>query len=112
MRKKFFVVFSLMLVMAVAFSAVGPVAAQPSLKGKGGNVSDSPNGVYIVQMADMPVVAYRGGVDGLKATAPKKGQKIDVTSPAVVEYVSYLDAKHDDALAKVGGGEKLYSYRY
>jgi subtilisin family serine protease len=60
----------------------------------------------------MPVVAYRGGVNGLKATAPKKGQKIDVTSPAVVEYVSYLDAKHNDALAKAGGGEKLYSYRY
>src|SRR5512139_2550831 len=112
MRKKFFVVFSLLLVLTVAFSAVAPAAAQPAAKGKGGNVSDSPNGVYIVQMAGMPVVAYKGGIDGLKATAPKIGQKIDVTSPAVVEYVSYLDAKHDEALAKAGGGEKLYSYRY
>ncbi|HEY5436329.1 MAG TPA: hypothetical protein VIK13_13925, partial [Candidatus Limnocylindrales bacterium] len=28
-------------------------------------------GIFIVQMADQPVVAYTGGAKGLQATAPK-----------------------------------------
>jgi subtilisin family serine protease len=62
-------------------------------------------------MIDNPVVAYKGDIKGIKATAPKKGQKIDPNSPAVVDYVSYLTSKHDKALAKVGG-EKVYDYVY
>ncbi len=111
MRKTVFVLFSFLLVFAVAFSVAGPAAAQPAAKGKGGNVGDSPNGLYIVQMADMPVVAYRGDIKGLKATAPKKGQKIDPNSPEVTAYVSYLNTKHDEALAKVGG-QKVYDYNF
>ena len=34
-----------------------------------------------------PVVAYKGGIKGLKATAPKAGQKIDPLSAKVVKYV-------------------------
>jgi len=76
MYRKIFSMLSLVLVLAVAFSAVAPVAAQPSLKSdKGGSVKESSNGVYLVEMANAPVVAYKGGIDGLKATAPKKGQK-------------------------------------
>jgi subtilisin family serine protease len=112
MSRKFFSIFTLVLVLAVAFSAVSPVGAQPSLKAdKGGSVSESPNGLYIVEMADMPVVSYRGGISGLKATAPKKGQKIDPYSSDVVNYVAYLKTKHDNALGKVGG-QKLYDYTY
>jgi subtilisin family serine protease len=111
MQKKIFVLFSFLLVMAVAFSAVSPAAAQPSMKAKGGLVTASPNGVYIVQMIDSPVVAYTGDIKGLKATAPKNGQKIDPNSSNVVTYVSYLTSKHDKALSKVGG-QKLYSYTY
>lgn len=107
MYRKIFSMFSLVLVLAVAFSAVAPVAAQPSLKSdKGGS------GMYIVEMANAPVVAYKGDIKGLKATAPKNGQKIDPNGSDVVTYVAYLNAKHDDALAKVGGAKKLYDYNY
>jgi len=113
MYRKIFSMLSLVLVLAVAFSAVAPVAAQPSLKSdKGGSVKESSNGVYLVEMANAPVVAYKGGIDGLKATAPKKGQKIDVLNNDVINYVAYLDGKHNEALNKVGGGQKLYDYRY
>jgi hypothetical protein len=55
MFKKIYGMLSLVLVLAVALSAVSPVSAQPSFKpGKGGTVSESPNGVYIVQMIDDP----------------------------------------------------------
>lgn len=111
MYRKIFSMFSLVLVLAVAFSAVSPVSAQPSMKSKGGDITESPNGIYIVRMIDNPVVAYKGDIKGLKATAPKQGQKIDPNSPAVVNYVSYLTSKHDSALAKVGG-EKIYDYVY
>ena len=60
---------------------------------------------YIVQLADAPVVAYDGSIKGYAATRPAKGQKIDPTSPQVVNYKAYLDSKHDAAVASVGGKE-------
>ena len=68
-------------------------------------------GSYIVQMADPPVVAYKGGTNGLKATAAKAGQKIDPLSSQVVAYSGYLEGKHEAAL-KATGGKKLYDYVY
>ena len=68
-------------------------------------------GNYIVQMADQPVVAYTGGVKGLKATAPKAGAKIDPLSATVVAYTRYLNGRHAAAL-KAAGGKKLYDYDY
>ncbi|MGH8441841.1 MAG: S8 family peptidase, partial [Nevskiaceae bacterium] len=67
---------------------------------------------YLVRMSDNPVVGYRGGIAGYKATAPKRGDKIDPNHPAVVSYAAYLDSKHDAALASVGGGKKVYDYHY
>jgi len=113
MARKIFGMLSLVLVLVVALSAVSPAAAQPSFKAdKGGNLQESPNGIYIVEMMNSPVVAYKGEIKGLRATAPKQGQKIDPNSSDVVNYVNYLTKKHDDALAKIGGGQKLYDYTY
>ena len=67
---------------------------------------------YIVRMSDDPVVAYKGGIPGLRATKPRKGNKIDPNSPDVIRYVAHLDSRHDGALAKAGGGRKIYDYRY
>jgi hypothetical protein len=75
-------------------------------------LTESPNGIYIIQMIDDPVVAYKGGIKGLRATKPRSGKKIDPNSPNVTAYVDYLRGKHDAALAKVGGGQKVYSYQY
>jgi subtilisin family serine protease len=67
--------------------------------------------VYIVRLAEAPVVAYEGGIAGYKATKPAKGSKIDRNSTAVVRYASYLDSRHNAVLAKTGG-DKVYDYRY
>ena len=67
---------------------------------------------YIVRMSEDPVIVYQGGVPGLRATKPGKGKRIDPNDPAVMNYAAYLDSRHDDALAAVGGGRKLYDYRY
>ena len=70
------------------------------------------NNVYIVQLDEMPVTAYDGGIKGLNATKPRKGQKIDPQSPAVVNYMAHLAARHDGVIRGVGNARKLYSYGY
>jgi subtilisin family serine protease len=101
MRRMFAVLLLVvLLVAAVPAAAKGPVAGADGTR------------TYIVRMIDEPVVAYEGGIKGLKATAPKQGQKIDPLASAVVTYVSYLNGKHTGALNKVGGGQKLYDYNY
>lgn len=69
-------------------------------------------GTYIVQLAEPPVVAYTGGVAGIKATKPAKGAKVNPKAANVVRYVDHLARKQDAALAKAGGGKKLYSYAF
>jgi len=89
-------------------AAVVAGQAEPNAAVKSGNVPNN----YIVRMSEDPVVAYKGGINGLQATKPNRGQKIDPNSPKVVEYVAYLDSRHDEALFGAGGGRKLYDYRY
>ena len=116
MSRKLLAPLTMLIVLGLLISTVPAALAAGTARGGDPDAHKAPgkakNGVYIVQMADAPVVAYQGGVPGLKATAPKKGQKIDPNSPEVVNYVTYLNGKHDAALAKVGGGKKLYSYTY
>ncbi len=92
------------------------LASQDETQGKtaAGNANDSrrTNNIYIVQMAEVPVVSYAGGTNGLSATKPNRGQKIDPLNAAVVQYAAYLDARHDQSLAAVGGGRKIYDYHY
>lgn len=68
------------------------------------------NGAYIVQLAELPVTAYSGGIAGYAATKPAKGQKIDPNDAKVMRYMSHLAARHDALLGAAGGGRKLYSY--
>jgi len=70
------------------------------------------NDIYIVRLAEKPVTAYAGGIKGLQATKPRKGQKIDPNSPAVVNYRSFLESRQEAVLASVGGGKKVHSYGY
>jgi subtilisin family serine protease len=106
--KKLTTIFALLLILAM----VVPTFAQSSdLQAPAGERSQS--GVYIVRMSEDPVVAYAGGIPGLRATKPAKGKKINPNSPHVIAYVDYLTAEHDQALAAVGAqGNKLYSYKY
>ncbi|MEP7135211.1 MAG: S8 family peptidase [Chloroflexota bacterium] len=111
MYRKMFSVFSLILILAVALSAVSPAYAQPSLKSQGGKVGESPNGVYIVQMIHAPVIAYKGDVKGYNSTKPLQGEKVDTANPDVAKYVAHLEDEHNAALSQAGG-DKLYDYTY
>jgi hypothetical protein len=79
---------------------------------KGKSAATKTNKIYVIQLADAPVTAYAGGIKGLQATKPRKGQKIDPNSPAVVNYMAYLSGKQDAVLRGVGASKKVYSYGY
>jgi len=72
----------------------------------------SPGDIYIVQLRDSAAAAYAGGVAGFSATKPGAGQAFDPASAAAERYVGYLEQSHDKLLASIGGGSKIYSYRY
>ena len=74
--------------------------------------SDSRTATYIVQMEAAPAVAYAGGIDGLAATQPANGKKIDPASAKVQKYVDYLKGQHSAAIAKLSGATKMYDYTY
>ena len=111
MKHKFSIVLTLLAIVALTITVALPTSAiaAPMLKNSG--ISESSNGVYIVQMVNEPVVAYQGGIAGYNATAPAQGSKIDPLNADVVKYVNFLVNKHTNAL-KVTGGKKLYDYTY
>jgi hypothetical protein len=67
---------------------------------------------YLVQLDGEPVVGYQGGMFGLAATKPARGQKIDRKNPDVARYAKHLDERSAAVFAAAGGGQKLYDYRY
>ena len=71
------------------------------------------NKIYIVRLAESPVVAYDGSIKGFRATKLRQGQKLNPYDTAVVNYKAYLESRHDAVLASVGAGaKKAYSYGY
>ncbi len=91
---------------ALASAESSRAAAQPS------GAAQVAARAYIVQLAEPPVSAYDGGIQGLAATRPGKGKKINPNARAVVDYRAFLSARQDAVLASAGGGKKLHSYGY
>ncbi len=65
---------------------------------------------YIVQLADKPVASYDGGIDGLAATKPEPGQRLELNSNAVVQYSDYLAQKQSSVEAVVANAPISYHY--
>jgi subtilisin family serine protease len=78
----------------------------------GSALSQAATQTYIVQLTGQPAVVYEGGISGLPATKPAKGNKINPNDANVKKYLDHLTGTHDAALAKVGGAKKLYDYGY
>ncbi|HEX5823644.1 MAG TPA: S8 family peptidase [Candidatus Limnocylindrales bacterium] len=66
-------------------------------------------GIYIVQMRELPAIAYDGKTAGYAATKPAKGHKIDPAAGAVVSYAGHLVSRHE-AKIRAAGGKKVYDY--
>ena len=113
MRKKpLLTMLSTAVLTAAASLSVPMTSAIAAPAAKSNQPSKFTNNAYIVRLAEQPVSAYDGSIKGLQATKPRKGEKIDPNSPAVVNYRAFLESRQDAVLGSVGGGKKLYSYGY
>ena len=112
-KKSFLTLLSTAALSAVAAMSVPvtAVVAAPGAESKAAAPKFN-NKLYIVRLAEVPVVAYDGGIKGLQATKPKRGQKIDPNSPGVVAYKAFLESRQSAVLAGVGGSTKVHSYGY
>ena len=115
MKKKIFFLLTILVLMLSV--ATGTFAMGPSTKINtdtidGPQPAKAPAGGYIVFMAGEPAAAYQGGIQGLSATKPAAGKKIDAKSPAVARYVDHLKAAQDAALkaAGISPDKMIYSY--
>ncbi len=114
LSKKLLSLISAAVVTLIAATAGAPLSLAETVDGKNKSVGKAAqsNSIYIVRMADAPVVAYDGKIKGYAKTRPAKGSKISLDDPNVSRYVEHLSLKHDSALQKIGGGKKIYSYGY
>ena len=109
-----------LLTLLLAISVLLPGAAMAvqtdappvDLLGGKGLVEKSEYGVYIVLMAQDPVLAYEGDEAGFQATKPRKGKKLNPNSFRVAKYKDHLQAKHAASLEAAGirPGAKIHSY--
>jgi subtilisin family serine protease len=111
-----------LLTLLLAISVLPPGAAMAvqtdapavDLLGGKGLVEKSEYGVYIVLMAEDPVLTYDGDEAGFKATKPRKGKKLNPNSFRVAKYKDHLQAKHAASLEAAGirPGAKIHSYTF
>lgn len=113
-RRFIYVSFALFLILSAHASVAAQVSQSPLLQKAQPVVQESPSGVYIVIMADDPIIAYEGQVAGLSATKPAPGAKVDPDSAQVRSYESHLQAGQDVALQAVGvdNRAKLHTYTF
>ncbi len=101
------------LALAGLLLNISALASDPELILSGPLLAKQNAGLYIVQMVELPAIAYEGGVSGYKATKPGKGNKLNPNSAHVKKYNAMLSSTHDAALASVGATQsKIYDYQY
>ncbi len=93
------------LACALAFAALS-ASADARLLGK------SEHGAYVVIMRADPAIAYEGELPGYQATKPGKGKKINPNSAHVRKYRQFLEAGHQQTLARAGipATRRLHDY--
>ncbi len=95
---------------AALVGGTGAAFAAPAIPGTiAAPATDFTAGRYIVTLADNAVATYDGGVTGLSATAPEKGEKLNAHSGAAKDYSTYLAEKQKEVAASVDASVD-YSY--
>ncbi|MHA7283063.1 S8 family peptidase [Arthrobacter sp. TMS2-4] len=86
-------------VAPAAFAA--PVTSVTSQKAPVKNLDPAqyPAGKYIVVLADKPLATYQGGVQGIAATKPEPGKKLDAQAKNVQQYSKFLETKQQEVAA-------------
>ena len=87
----------------VVILALGAIAAASALAASGSTpnhdytearAAGADSGYAVVVLKDPPAASYTGGIRGLGATKPGKGQKLDPNGQAVRAYTNHLRSAH------------------
>ncbi|WP_081747481.1 S8 family serine peptidase [Arthrobacter sp. Br18] len=81
-----------------AIAAPAPLQTAPELQG----AESFEDGSYIVMLQEHPLASYDGGTEGIAATKPGKGEKLNLASPNARAYEARLKQKQQDVAAAVG----------
>ncbi|MCB0083311.1 MAG: S8 family serine peptidase, partial [Caldilineaceae bacterium] len=113
MRKTFPILITTLLLLSSLVSPAYAKFDEPSSSSGQPDLSIT-NNVYIVVMANDPVIAYEGDVPGYQATKPGKGKKINPKSAHVKKYAKFLESTHTSTLESAGvqSNAKLHDYVY
>jgi len=85
------------LAIATATVTLSSVALAGSA---GAAPANTESGMYLVQLSGAPIAAYTGGVNGIAATKPTPGAKLDPRAWNHGAYRDYLRAKRNEVLGK------------
>jgi subtilisin family serine protease len=85
----------------LTFSALPAAYAMPPDAGEPGLPEPTPSR-YIVTLTGKPITTYGGEVQGLGATRPGKGERVDVQTGRAKRYRNYLERQQGNAAARVG----------
>ncbi len=113
---KIMMLLGLLLVLAVSATAIGaapaPTVADPLVGEQVERMVSLERESYIVIMEGMPLAAYDGGVNGIAATKPDAGNKLDTNSPNAQLYRAHLQAQQANVMKSAGisGEDQLHSY--
>ncbi|WP_010148909.1 cell wall-binding repeat-containing protein [Serinicoccus profundi] len=101
-----------LLALAGAGAVVAPLALVAPAAWANPELTVNEDGTYIVMLADSSLAAYDGGVDGIPATKPEEGEKLNTTSAAAESYTAYLDRQQNAVLDSVGldRADAVYTY--
>ena len=102
------------LVTGIATYAAEPSEPIGTLRSTEQTGVDKPGrAVYLVRLHEPSASSYAGGRNGLAATRPAPGQRLDRRNANVENYVAYLERTHDELLAAIDApGAKVYSFGY
>jgi subtilisin family serine protease len=107
MRRRFLTALAGSALLIAALLPAAASAATPKVQN--GPQHFTRAGLYIVELRELPAIAYDGKTAGYAATKPAKGQKYHPLSAAAVSYTGHLVSRHDTKLQSVGG-TKIYDY--
>ncbi|MBE0411707.1 MAG: CHRD domain-containing protein, partial [Anaerolineales bacterium] len=113
MKQKIFRLLTFMMVLTLVVTPVSATSFTDDVE----TVVDSPDltpmaatglqvsetGLYVVQLSDPSLARYTGGIDGLAATSLSVtgASKLDVSAPASVAYLSYLEGKQAEFISQM-----------
>ena len=88
----------LLSTVAIAPANAVPREASPvaGVAQKNLDPSNYKDGRYIVVLAEKPAATYDGGTDGLPATKPESGRKLDANKSEVKKYQAHLEKKQSE----------------